>query len=88
VPDSDGNVWCESESSMSSNPENIPLEADKSEGRFSATSVGVIVTLDDNDPTFRDELVTFTPAPAKSLDLAKIMLPSNARQGLVFYCPP
>jgi hypothetical protein len=38
-----------------------PLEPDASESKFYAQGVGVIVTLDDNDPTFREELVTFTP---------------------------
>jgi hypothetical protein len=40
-----------------------PLEPDASESKFYAPNVGVIVTLDDNDPTFREELVEFTPAP-------------------------
>ncbi len=40
-----------------------PIEPDKSESKFYAPNVGVIVTLDDNDPTFREELVEFTPAP-------------------------
>jgi hypothetical protein len=40
-----------------------PLEPDVSESKFYAPNVGVIVTLDDNDPAFREELVTFTPAP-------------------------
>jgi hypothetical protein len=39
-----------------------PLEPDVSESKFYATGVGVIVTLDDNDPAFREELVEFTPA--------------------------
>jgi len=38
-----------------------PLEPDKSESKFYAPGVGVIVTLDDNNPTFREQLVTFTP---------------------------
>jgi hypothetical protein len=38
-----------------------PLEPDKSESKFYAQGVGVIVTLDDNDPAYREELVTFTP---------------------------
>jgi hypothetical protein len=38
-----------------------PLEPDTSESKFYAPNVGVIVTLDDNDPTFREELVDFTP---------------------------
>jgi hypothetical protein len=40
-----------------------PLEPDQSESKFYAQNVGVIVTLDDNDPNFREELVQFTPAP-------------------------
>jgi hypothetical protein len=40
-----------------------PLEPDASESKFYAPNVGVIVTLDDNDPTFREELTEFTPAP-------------------------
>jgi hypothetical protein len=40
-----------------------PLEPDVSESKFYAPNVGVIVTLDDNDSAFREELVTFTPAP-------------------------
>jgi hypothetical protein len=39
-----------------------PLEPDQSESKFYAPGVGVIVTLDDNDPTFREQLVEFTPA--------------------------
>jgi hypothetical protein len=38
-----------------------PLEPDVSESKFYAANVGVIVTLDDNDPGFREELVQFTP---------------------------
>ena len=34
-----------------------PLEPDLSESKFYAPGVGVIVVLDDNDPTFREELV-------------------------------
>jgi hypothetical protein len=37
-----------------------PLEPDASESKFYAPGVGVIVVLDDNDPTFREELVEFT----------------------------
>jgi hypothetical protein len=36
-----------------------PLEPDTSESKFYAPDVGVIVTLDDNDPSFREELVEF-----------------------------
>jgi len=39
------------------------IEPDVSESKFYAPNVGVIVTLDDNDPGFREELVAFTPAP-------------------------
>ncbi len=34
-----------------------PIEPDVSESKFYAPGIGVIVTLDDNDPTFREELV-------------------------------
>jgi hypothetical protein len=38
-----------------------PIEPDTSESKFYLPDVGVILTLDDNDPTFREELVEFTP---------------------------
>jgi hypothetical protein len=38
-----------------------PLEPDSSESKFYAKDVGMILTLDDNDPSFREELVSFTP---------------------------
>lgn len=43
--------------------EYTPIEPDQSESKFYAKDVGVILTLDDNDPSFREELVSFTPAP-------------------------
>jgi hypothetical protein len=39
------------------------IEPDTSESKFYYPDVGVILTLDDNDPGFREELVQFTPAP-------------------------
>jgi len=38
-----------------------PLEPDSSESKFYAKNVGVILTLDDNNASFREELVVFTP---------------------------
>jgi hypothetical protein len=38
-----------------------PIEPDTSESKFYMSDVGVILTQDDNDPTFREELVEFTP---------------------------
>lgn len=37
------------------------IEPDTSESKFYYPDVGVILTLDDNDPGFREELVQFTP---------------------------
>lgn len=37
------------------------IEPDTSERKFYYPDVGVILTLDDNDPSFREELVQFTP---------------------------
>ena len=38
-----------------------PIEPDASESKFYAPDVGVVTTLDDNDSTFQEWLVTFTP---------------------------
>jgi len=40
-----------------------PIEPDVSESKFYAPGVGVIVTLDDNDPAFREELVQIIDTP-------------------------
>jgi len=41
--------------------EDSPLEPGASESPFYAEDAGVILTLDDDDPSFREELVSFTP---------------------------